>query len=158
MRCIKIIYFLKHTLHVLQLQCLTRAKGQGLQILFDHTIDACINQILRLVWRNTWLLSVTHCSVDRYLCEVDIVVVKGKDLVVEVSARSRGIACKRSWRKMTLTRRKSCTCNGKHAAADGVATGPASPTSAESGATSVYTPNPNKGTHHPHIDPRSTIL
>ena len=102
------------------------------------------------------MATVSHSlSVDRYLCEVegpalcapgadfvqDIVVVKGKDLVVEVSTRSRGIACKRSWRKMTLTRRKSCTCNGKHAAADGVATGSAtpSPTSAESGATTVST-------------------
>ena len=66
------------------------------------------------------LATVSHSlPVDRYLCEVDIVVEKGKDLVVEVSTRSRGIACKRSWRKMTLTRRKSCTCNGKHAAADG---------------------------------------
>ena len=100
------------------------------------------------------LATVSHSlSVDRHLCEVegpargtpgadfvqDIVVVKGKDLVVEVSTRSRGIACKRSWRKMTLTRRKSYTCNGKHAAADGVATGPATPTSAESGATKVST-------------------
>ena len=108
------------------------------------------------------LATVSHSlSVDRYLCEVegpargtpgadfvqDIVVVKGKDLVVEVSTRSRGIACKLSWRKMTLTRRKSCTCNGKHAAADGVATGPAtpSPTSAESGASTVSTlPIPTK--------------
>ena len=106
--------------------------------------------------------SLTVSSLDRYLCEVegpargapgadfvqDIVVVKGKDLVVEVSTRSRGIACKRSWRKMTLTRRKSCTCNGKiskHAAADGVATGPATPTSAESGASTVSTlPIPTK--------------
>ena len=106
------------------------------------------------------LATVSHSlSVDRYLCEVegpawgapgadfvqDIVVVKGKDLVVEVSTRSRGIACKRSWRKMTLTRRKSCTCNGKHAAADGVATGPATPTSAESGVSTVSTlPIPTK--------------
>ncbi len=103
--------------------------------------------------------SLTVSRQMRYLCEVegpargapgadfvqDIVVVKGKDLVVEVSTRSRGIACKRSWRKMTLTRRKSCTCNGKHAAADGVATGPATPTSAESGATKVSTlPIPTK--------------
>lgn len=125
-----------------------------MQIFFD----ACINQI----GVEIHLATVSHSlSVDRYLCEVegpargapgadfvqDIVVVKGKDLVVEVSTRSRGIACKRSWRKMTLTRRKSCTCNGKHAAADGVATGPAtpSPTSAESGATTVSTlPIPTK--------------
>ena len=129
-----------------------------MQIFFD----ACINQI----GVEIHLAIVSHSlSVDRYLCEVegpargapgadfvqDIVVVKGKDLVVEVSTRSRGIACKRSWRKMTLTRRKSGTCNGKHAAADGVATGPAtpgpgpSPTSAESGATTVSTlPIPTK--------------
>ena len=116
-----------------------------MQIFFDQ-IDACINQI----GVEIHLATVSHSlSVDRYLCEVegpargapgadfvqDIVVVKGKDLVVEVSTRP----AKRSWRKMTLTRRKSCTCNGKHAAADGVATGPAtpSPTSAESGATTV---------------------
>ena len=36
------------------------------------------------------LATVSHSlSVDRYLCEVDIVVVKGKDLVVEVSTRLR---------------------------------------------------------------------
>ena len=139
-----------------------------MQIFFD----ACINQI----GVEIHLATVSHSlSVDRYLCEVegpargapgadfvqDIVVVKGKDLVVEVSTRSRGIACKRSWRKMTLTRRKSCTCNGKHAAADGVATGPATPTSYQRGVRSyysVYTPNPNKGTHHPRIHPRATIL
>ena len=125
-----------------------------MQIFFD----ACINQI----GVEIHLATVSHSlSVDRYLCEVegpargapgadfvqDIVVVKGKDLVVEVSTRSRSIACKRSWRKMTLTHHKSCTCNGKHAAADGVATGPAtpSPTSAESGATTVSTlPIPTK--------------
>ena len=74
--------------------------------------DACINQI----GVEIHLATVSHSlSVDRYLwlCEVegpargapgadlvqDIVVVKGKDLVVEVSTRLRSIACKRSWRK-----------------------------------------------------------
>ncbi len=94
----------------------------------------------------TWLLSL---SVDTFASwrarpeadfVQDIVVAKGKDLVVEVSTRSRGIACKRSWRKMTLTGRHVVTCNGKHAAADGVAIGQATPTSAESGATTLPIP------------------
>ena len=103
----------------------------------------------------TWLLSL---SVDTFASwrarpeadfVQDIVVAKGKDLVVEVSTRSRGIACKRSWRKMTLTGRHVVTCNGKHAAsvtvtatiaADGMATGPATPISAESGATTLPMP------------------
>ena len=94
-------------------RCSVWAKGQGLQIFFD----ACINQIGVGIHLATVSHSLSVQTVDRYLREVegpargapgadfvqDIVVVKGKDLVVEVSTRLRGIACKRSWRKMTLT-------------------------------------------------------